>query len=79
MSEKLFDIVRIPERRGFPVAVAAKYLGIHPQTLRRYCDLGEIVCRRIGKHRVFFKEDLDAWLESQPKWVKSVPGISAGR
>lgn len=69
MIGKLQAIYQIPAQRGFNVADAAKYLGMHPQTLRRLSDLGEIACRRVGKHRVFLLEDLDSWIERQPKWV----------
>ncbi len=69
MSEKLLSVYQIPAQRGFQVNEAAEYLSMHPQTLRRMADRGEIPCRRVNKHRVFLLEDLDRWLESQPKWV----------
>lgn len=65
----LFGIREVPSQRGLQITEAAKYLGMHPQTLRKESDLGNIPCRRIGKHRVFLIEELDSWLNQQPKWV----------
>lgn len=69
MQGRPVAIYQVPAQRGMPVTEAAKYLGMHPQTLRKLSDLGEIPCKRVGKHRVFLLEELDKWLESQPKWV----------
>jgi excisionase family DNA binding protein len=62
-------LIQVPNQRGFTIAEAARYLGMHMQTLRKLSDLGEIPCRRVGRHRLFLLDDLDRWLESQPKWV----------
>ncbi|MBN2118550.1 MAG: helix-turn-helix domain-containing protein [Anaerolineales bacterium] len=69
MAEKFHAIYSVPAQRGFPIDEAARYLGMHPQTLRKLSDAGEIPCRRVGKHRVFLLEDLNSWLERQPMWV----------
>jgi excisionase family DNA binding protein len=45
---------------------AAQTLGVHPGTLRRWADEGEIRCLRTpGGHRRFLARDLYAFLESQ--------------
>lgn len=45
---------------------AARMLGIHPTTLRRWSDEGAIRCLRTpGGHRRFLRRDLDAFLETQ--------------
>lgn len=64
-----FGLRDFPSQRGMPIAEAARYLGMHPQTLRKMSDLGRIPCRRVGKHRVFLLEELDRWLDVQPRWV----------
>ena len=69
MIGKPIALIQIPNQRAFSVTEAARYLGMHPQTLRKLSDLGAVPCRRAGKHRLFLLEDMDRWLESQPKWV----------
>jgi excisionase family DNA binding protein len=69
MIQKLAAVYQVPTQRGFAVSEAAKYLGMHPQTLRRLSDLGEVPCRTFGKRRLFLLEDLDAWLEARAKRV----------
>jgi len=64
-----FGLKDIPSQRGLKIEDAAKYIGMHPQTLRKLTDLGQVPCRRIGNHRVFLLEELDRWLESAPAWV----------
>lgn len=66
---KLAAIVQVPMQRGYGVTEAARYLGMHPQTLRELSDLGRIRARRVGRRRLFLLEDLDDWLSSQPEWV----------
>lgn len=44
----------------------AEILGIHPNTLRSWADLGQLpVHRTEGGHRRFRKEDIEIWLQSQ--------------
>jgi excisionase family DNA binding protein len=71
MNESLRAIYQVPAQRGFNIADAAKYLGMHPQTLRKLSDVGDVPCRRSGKHRLFILDDLDKWIERQPKWVNN--------
>lgn len=71
MIGKPVALIQVPNQRGFPTTEAARYLGMHPQTLRKLSDLGEVPCRRVGKHRLFLLEDLNRWLESQPQWVNN--------
>jgi excisionase family DNA binding protein len=58
----------IPEQRFFTVRAAAKYLGLHPSTLRKLSDLGELPARRVGTHRMFRLEDLANFVDKQPPW-----------
>ena len=65
----LVTVVTVPEKWGFGTVEAAKFLGMHPQTLRDKSDLGEIPCKRIGRHRIFLVEELRAWMQKQPDWI----------
>ncbi len=69
-------LVHVPNQRLFKTKEAAKYLGIHPDTLRTYADLGRITPRRINKRRVFTLEDLDAFIDSLPCY--DAPGGKPG-
>jgi excisionase family DNA binding protein len=47
-------------------AEASEFLGVHPTTLRRWSDAGEVPCFRTpGGHRRFRAADLAAWMESR--------------
>ncbi len=57
--------------RSMPVDLAARYIGLAPKTLRnRLCRKTDnpfpVKSRRQGGKRMFFKEDLDAYLDSLP-------------
>ena len=43
---------------------AAKYLGMSPNTLRKYSDLGLIKAFRRDRYRMFNIEDLDSFRQS---------------
>ena len=70
------QLVHVPNQRLFKTKEAAKYLGIHPDTLRTYADLGRITPRRINKRRVFILEDLNAFIDSLPCY--DAPGGKPG-
>lgn len=69
-------LLQIPTQRLFRVAQAARYLGKHPNTIRKLADLGEIKTRveidsSGRRHRVFTLEDLDAYIDSLAQWYDS--------
>ncbi len=66
MGGKLVTLIQVPNQRLFGTKAAAQYLGIHPDTLRKYADLGQITARRIKSRRVFTLEDLDVFIDSLP-------------
>jgi len=58
----------VPRRtsRWLTLGQAARFLGVHPVTLRRWADGGEIPCLRTpGGHRRFLEEDLVAFLSGR--------------
>lgn len=61
-------ILQIPDQRVFSVSEAAKYIGVHEQTLRDMTDLGQIRARKQGKRRAYLLEDLDRYVDSLPDW-----------
>jgi len=61
-------IMQIPDKRKFSIKEAARYLGIHEQTLREKSDLGDIKAKKEGRFRVFLLEDLDRYIDSLPPY-----------
>ncbi len=64
--------VHIIEETWFYLSEAARYLGVHFTTLRRWADMGEVECIRTpGGRRRFSQRALEAFLQrksqSQPK------------
>ncbi len=68
MIGKAIALIQVPNQRLFGTKAAARYLGIHEQTLRKLTDLGELPALRMGSRRVYCLEDLDAYIESLPRW-----------
>ncbi len=66
-------LIQVPNQRLFSVKAAAKYLGIHEQTLRKLTDLGEVQAQRMGSRRVFRLEELDRYIDSLPPWCDYGP------
>ena len=43
---------------------AARYLKITEGTLRNWVSRGRIKPRKVGKHVIFFKEELETWIKN---------------
>ncbi|PJF40142.1 MAG: DNA-binding protein [Phototrophicales bacterium] len=57
-----------------PLKKAAELLGVHPTTLRRWADAGDIpVYVTPGGHRRFLEEDITALIEHQRKYNTESP------
>ena len=41
---------------------AAKYLSLHPESLRLFARRGKVPAAKLGRHWRFRKVELDAWL-----------------
>jgi excisionase family DNA binding protein len=65
---KAVALIQVPNQRGFKMKAAAKYLGIHPQTLRKVTDEGRIRAKDMGGQRLYTLEDLNAYIESLSEW-----------
>jgi len=59
---KMTALVVVPNQRLFKMSAAAKYLGIHEQTLRKITDEGALRARLMRGCRVYTLEDLDAYI-----------------
>ncbi len=73
MIGKPTALIQVPNQRLFSIKAAAKYLGIHEQTLRKLTDLGEVQAQRMGSRRVFRLEELDRYIDSLPPWCDYGP------
>jgi len=61
-------LIQVPNQRLFGPAAAARYLGVDPDTLRKYTSLGMIEAYNLNGRRAYRLEDLDCLIESLPKW-----------
>ncbi len=59
---------------------ASKWLGVHPTTLRRWADAGDVPCFRTpGGHRRFRAADLQAWVQKTQTTALAPPAESLVR
>ncbi len=64
---KTIEIIEVPEQFYFKVSAAAKYIGLSPNTLRKYTDRGEIKAKRLPSgDRTYRKDWLDEFMENLP-------------
>jgi len=70
---KTIEIIEVPEQFYFKVSAAAKYIGLSPNTLRKYTDLGLIKVKRlpISGDRSYRKDWLDEFMENLPDAVET--------
>jgi len=65
-----------PPPNWLSLSQAARILGVHPTTLRRWSDEGTIRCLRTpGGHRRFLQGDLEAFLEAQIEDPSPAPPV----
>jgi len=74
MIGKPVALIQVSNQRLFSTKAAAKYLGVHHQTLRKYADLGMLKVKRLENRRVFTLEDLDSFIEELPEWYPDPDG-----
>ncbi len=81
MVGRTVALIQIPNQRLFGTKAAALYLGVHPDTVRKYADLGWIRARKLERRRVFTLEDLDAFIDALPEYQSydyTAPGGKPG-
>ncbi len=64
MIGRTVALIQVPNQRLFSTKAAAQYLGVHPDTVRKYADLGRIIARKLERRRVFTLEDLNAFIDA---------------
>ncbi len=64
MIGKPIALIQVPNQRLFSPKSAARYLDIHPQTLKKMTDEGEIQARWMRNRKVYTLEELDRYIES---------------
>lgn len=74
MIGKPIALIQVPNQRLFSTKAAARYLGIHEQTLRKYAGMGILQALRLEKRRVFTLEDLNNFIEKLPEWYPDPDG-----
>ncbi len=77
MIGKPVALLQIPNQRLFSLKAAARYLGVHEQTLRTLTDTGQVPALRRGARRVYRLDDLDRYIDSLPQWYDG-PGEECG-
>ena len=65
---RIVAFVTAPNQRLYKTRAAAKYLGLHEQTLRKLTEEGLIPARVMRGCRVYTLEDLEAYVVSLPRW-----------
>jgi len=68
MIGKPIALIQVPNQRLFGIKAASRYLDMHPQTLRKLTDLGEIKAKKLGGRRVYTLEDLDLFIDTLAEW-----------
>lgn len=62
---KRIEIIEIWEQFYFKISPASRYLGLAPNTLRKYTDLGLIKAKRLPSgDRLYSKDSLDEFYKS---------------
>ncbi len=72
-------LIQVPNQRLFSTKDAARYIGVHPDTLRKYADLGFIKAHQLQRRRVFALEDLDRFIEGLPEYTPAAYNLSGGK
>ena len=69
---KRVEIIEVDEQFYFKVSDAAKYIGLSPNTLRKYTNLGLIRAKRLPSgDRTYRKDWLDEFMENLPDAVET--------
>ncbi len=64
MIGKPIALIQVANQRVFGPKAAARYLDVHPQTLKKMTDEGEIKARWMRNRKIYTLEELDRYIES---------------
>ena len=68
MIGKPVALIQVPNQRVFGPKAAALYLNIHPQTLKKMTDEGEIKAKWMRNRKIYTLEELNDYIESLPEY-----------
>ncbi len=68
MIGKPVALIQVPNQRVFAPRAAARYLGVHEQTLKKITDEGELQAKWMRNRKVYLLEELDRYIESLPAY-----------
>ena len=68
MIGKPVALIQVPNQRLFGPRAAARYLGVHEQTLKKMTDEGELQAKWMRNRKVYLLEELDRYIESLPAY-----------
>ncbi len=69
MIGKPIALIQIPNQRVFGPQAAARYLGVHVQTLKTMTDEGAIHAKWMRNRKVYLLEELDRYIKSLPAYT----------
>ena len=64
MVGKPIALIQVPNQRVFGPKAAARYLDVHPQTLKKMTDEGEIEASWMRNRKIYTLEELDRYIEN---------------
>lgn len=64
MIGKPIAFIQVPNQRIFSPKAAARYLGVHEQTLKKITDEGQIHAKWMRNRKVYLLEELDRYVNS---------------
>ena len=68
MIGKPIALIQVPSQRIFCPKAAARYLDVHPQTLKKMTDEGELQAKWMRNRKVYTLEELDRYIENLPHY-----------
>ena len=71
MIGKPIALIQVPNQRLFGPRAAARYLGVHTQTLKKLTDLGTLNARWMGNRKVYLLDDLQRYIDRLPVYNPS--------
>ena len=71
MLGKAIELIQIPNQRLYGPKAAAKYLGIHTQTLILMTDEGAIKAHKFRNRRAYKLEELERLVDRLPEYNRS--------
>ncbi len=78
MIGKPVALIQIPNQRLFSPKAASRYLDVHPQTLKKITDEGQLQAKWMRNRKVYLLEELDRYIESLEDYNPSRARLTNG-